>query len=80
MNVMNSPIPALIPILRLFGIEFMTASRMLVRVRTANIAPSMKTAASAICHVTGAPFIVIEATTLKAKNALRPIPGARATG
>ena len=80
MNAMNSPIPADMPILRDFGIEFMIASRIDVRVRTANIAPSMKTAASAICHVTGAPLIFMLRTTPNAKNALSPIPGARAIG
>ena len=80
MNAMNSPMPAEMPILRDLGMLFMMASRMLVSVSTAKIAPSMKTAASAICHVTGAPLIFMLRTTPKAKKALRPIPGARAIG
>ena len=77
---MNSPIPAEIPILRDFGIEFIICSRIDVRVKTAKIAPSMNTAASAICHVTGAPLIFMLKTTPNAKKAFNPIPGASAIG
>ena len=80
MNAMNNPIPADIPILSVLGIEFMIASRIDVSVRTAKIAPSMKTAASAICHVTGSPLIFMFRTTPNAKNAFNPIPGASAIG
>ena len=75
MKATKSPIPALMPIFRDFGIAFIMASRMLVSVRTAKIAPSMNTAVRAMCQDTP-----ITPHTLKAKNALSPIPGANAMG
>ena len=75
MKVMKSPMPAETPILSVLGIELTTSSRTLVQVSTMKITPSTKTAASATCH--GMPM---PRTTVKAKKALSPMPGASANG
>ena len=75
MKVMKSPMPAETPILSVLGIELTTSSRTLVQVSTMKITPSTNTAASATCH--GMPM---PRTTVKAKKALSPMPGASANG
>ena len=75
MKVMKMPIPAETPILSVFGIEFTTSSRTLVHVSRIKMIPSMNIAASATCQ-----GIFIPSTTVKAKKALSPMPGASAKG
>ena len=74
-KVINKPIPAEIPIFNDLGIVLTIISRMLVKVKTINITPSTKTAASATFQLTPIPI-----TTLNVKNALSPMPGASAIG
>ncbi len=75
MNAMNKPIPTLTASLRVIGISltilFLTGSIESIR----NITPSINTAASATCQL-----IPIPRTTVYAKNALSPMPGAKANG
>ena len=71
----NRPTPAEIASFKFLGIELMMYSRMRnIEIRK-KITPEQNTAASACCQVN---FIV--STTVKAKNALRPMPGASAIG
>jgi hypothetical protein len=71
----NRPTPADIASLRFRGIELMMYSRMRKIEIRKKITPEQNTAASACCQVY---FIV--STTVKAKNALSPMPGASAIG
>ena len=75
MKAMNRPIPVEMPILRDFGKPFTMVSLTLVRVSRMKRIPSMKMAARATCQE-----IPMPRTTPKAKNALSPMPGARAMG
>ena len=75
MIVINKPIPAVIPNLRLLGIWFTRLSLNLKSERSMKIIPSTKTAVKATSYEQP-----IAPQTVKAKNALRPIPEASATG
>ncbi len=57
------------------GMLFRTASRTLKSVNTAKITPSRNTAVRANCQECPIPM-----TTVYAKNAFRPMPGASANG
>ena len=72
---MKNPIPTPMAYLRFNGIALTISSRARVSVSTTNSKPEMNTAASAPCHE-----MPIPTTTLYAKNAFNPIPGARANG
>ena len=74
-DAINSPTPAVTAFLRSFGIQFIICSLKLVTVKIINNTPSINTPKSAICHV-----YPICKTTVYAKNAFSPIPGARAIG
>ena len=74
-KVINNPMPADIPIFNDFGIVLTIISRMLVKVKTININPSIQTAARATFQLTPIPI-----TTLNVKNAFNPMPGASAIG
>ena len=74
-DAINSPTPAVTAFLRSFGIQFIICSLKLVTVKIINNTPSINTPKSAICHV-----YPICKTTVYAKNALSPIPGASAIG
>jgi len=64
MKAMKKPMPAEMPILSALGMVLTTISRTRVSVSRMKIAPSMNTAARAICQVTGAPLICIPNTTV----------------
>ncbi len=72
---MKRPIPAPIAFLRLAGIALTIASRRLVSVSITNIRPSIRIAVRANCQEWPRPK-----HTVNTKNALSPIPGARAKG
>src|SRR5699024_308990 len=74
-KVMKNPIPALTAIFISIGIELITYSRKPVKVRMTKITPENRTPVSAVCH-----GISIVNTTVNAKNAFSPIPGASAIG
>ena len=71
----NNPIPAPIPNLRLFGIEFINQALIGVRDIIKNNTPATSTAPKASWGV-----YPIPAQTPKATKALIPIPGASPTG
>ena len=71
----NSPTPADIASLTFRGIELMMYSRMRKIEMKKKITPEQNTAASACCQV----YFIVK-TTVKAKNALSPMPGASAIG
>src|SRR5574344_541549 len=75
MNAMKRPIPAPIAFLRLAGIALTIASRRLVSVSITNIRPSIRIAVRANCQEWPRPQHPVNT-----KNALSPIPGARAKG
>ena len=75
MIAMNNPIPTATAFFKLSGIDLMIASRIPQIERIMNKIPSSNTAVNANCHEQPIPR-----TTEKVKNALRPRPGARATG
>ena len=75
MIAMKRPIPTATAFLRLSGIDLMIASRIPQRERRIKIIPSTRTAVKASCQVQPIPL-----TTVNVKKALRPIPGANATG
>ena len=72
---MNKPIPTETAIFRFSGIDLMIASRIPQNERIRNKTPSRRTAVKASCQEHPIPI-----HTVNVKNALRPIPGARATG
>ena len=74
-KVMKMPMPADTPIFSVLGIELTTSSRTFVQVSRIKMTPSIKIAARATCQ-----GIFIPSTTVKAKKALSPMPGARAKG
>ena len=74
-NAIKNPIPTDTAFFRFIGIELKIASLTLNTDSTMKIRPSTNTAARAACH--GYP---IPMTTVYAKYALSPIPGARANG
>ena len=67
--------PADMASLRFRGIELMMYSRILKIEIRKKITPEQNTAASACCQV----YFMVN-TTVKAKNALSPMPGASAIG
>ena len=71
----NSPTPAEIASFKFFGIELMMYSRMRKIEIRKKITPEQNTAASACCQV----YFRVK-TTVKAKKALSPMPGASAIG
>ena len=75
MNAINRPIPTLTADFKFSGIALKIASRTFVTDNTMNTRPSTKTAASAICQLYPIPI-----TTVYAKYAFSPIPGASANG
>ena len=72
---MKNPIPTDTAFFKFVGMELKIASRMLNKESRIKITPSTKTAANAACH--GYP---IPSTTVYAKYAFSPIPGANANG
>ena len=72
---MEGRTPAEIASLRFLGIALMTYSRMRKTEIRRKITPEQNTPASACCQVY---FMV--STTVKAKNAFKPMPGASAIG
>ena len=75
MKAIKSPIPTDIALFILRGILLTIASLTLKAVRIINIIPSIKTAVKAVCQLCPIPI-----TTVYAKNAFNPIPGANAKG
>ena len=71
----NKPTPAEMANFRFFGMELMMYSRMRKIEIRKKMTPEQNTAASACCQVY---FIV--STTVNAKKALSPMPGASAIG
>src|SRR5262249_13657770 len=71
----NRPTPADIASFRFCGIALMMYSRMRKIEIKKKITPEQNTAASACCQV----YFIVK-TTVKAKNALSPMPGASAIG
>ena len=71
----NRPMPATMDARSEAGIPATSHARMPLSDSTRNTSPEMNTAASACCH--GSPAAP---TTVKAKNAFRPMPGAMPTG
>ncbi len=71
----NMPIPAAIALRNECGMPSTSQRRIPVTVRNRKIMPEMKTAPSACCHEKP-----IAPTTVKAKKALRPMPGAMPIG
>ena len=69
------PTPAEIANFRFFEIELMMYSRMLKIEIRKKITPEQNTPASACCQL-----YLCSSTTVKAKNALSPMPGASAIG
>lgn len=69
------PTPADTASLRFCGIESMTYCRIRNTEMRKNSTPEQNTAASACCHV----YLYVS-TTVKAKKALMPMPGASAMG
>jgi hypothetical protein len=69
------PTPAEIASFRFLGIELMMYSRSRKTEIRRKISPEQNTPASACCHV-----YLSASTTVKAKNALSPMPGASAIG
>lgn len=74
-NARNAPIPEVIANFKLSGRACTMALRTPITDRTMNSTPERNTAPSAVSH--GTP---IWPTTVKAKNAFSPIPGAWAKG
>ena len=74
-SVMNNPTPAPMAFFRGIGMASMIFSRMVDTESMKNITPSISTAKSANCQEN--PMVL---TTVKAKNAFNPIPGARTSG
>ncbi len=75
MKAMNSPMPAPTAILSWWGIALMIAPRTPVNASSRNSTPDTKVAASAVSHGMPNP-----STTVKAKKAFSPMPGAWAIG
>ena len=75
MKAINKPIPLVTPYFSAGGMQLKIASRTLVRDKIIKIIPSTNTAASAICQE-----YPICATTVKAKKAFSPMPGASTKG
>ena len=75
MNAMNRPMPAAIAENKARGMALTISWRMPAKVSTRNATPEMKTSPSAVCQGTPIPC-----TTVKAKYAFRPMPGASAIG
>ena len=75
MSVMNNPTPAPVAFFSGIGMALMIFSRMEETESIKNITPSTSTAKSANCHENS-----IVLTTVKAKKALSPIPGASSRG
>ena len=71
----NAPMPAVIANFRPSGIARTMACRAPITLRITNSAPEMKTAPRAVCQ--GYPMAP---TTVKAKKAFSPMPGAWANG
>ena len=74
-NPINSPIPAPIEIRKLDGILSNIQRRRGVTLITKKRTPAIKTALRATCQL-----YPISPTTVYVKKALRPMPGANATG
>lgn len=74
-KVINNPIPADTAIFNSNGIALIITSRKPLIVNIANITPENNTPVKPVCH--GIPIV---STTVNAKNAFNPIPGAKAIG
>ena len=74
---MNKPIPPPTAYFKLFGIALIIRSRTPDKDNPKNKIPEQNTAAKPCCQVNP---IAHGAAIVNAKNALRPIPGAKATG
>ena len=74
-RAIKRPMPAVMASLRLDGIALITMSRSFVSDKSKKTAPSTNTAAKAVCQLYPIPN-----TTVYAKYALRPRPGARIKG
>ena len=75
MNARNIPIPAVTANLSAFGMARTTACRTPITESSTNSTPEMNTAPSAVCQ-----GIFCPSTTVYAKYAFKPIPGACANG
>lgn len=74
-KAINKPIPAEMACFRFMGMALTISSRTLKAVRSKKMMPSRNTAVSANCQL-----CPMANTTVKAKKAFKPIPGARAKG